>query len=65
VSVRPGSPESSPPPRVVERLADEFAEAAASADYAGDVDLARVLADRVEVLRWADSRTIRSAALDR
>lgn len=64
VSVRPGTPDSFLP-GVVDRLADEFAEAAASADYAGDTELARVLADRVEILRWADSRTVRAAAADR
>lgn len=41
---------------VVGRLADELDEAAASARHAGENDLARTLEDRVEVLRWADSR---------
>lgn len=59
VSVGPDSPQL---PGVVHRLADEFAEAAASADYAGETELARSLADRAEVMRWADSSTIRSSA---
>ena len=42
-------------PNTVERLADEWAEAAAAARHAGQQTLARDLDDRVEVLRWAQS----------
>lgn len=41
---------------VTERLADEFAEAAASARHAGQTELAGHLLDRAEVFRWATSR---------
>lgn len=55
VAFDPSAP-FSPSFDVLARLAAELSEAAASARHGGQVELASGIEDRVEVVRWAQTR---------